>query len=213
MKEVIGGNIYIGCAESDNITFVARAAKILRNKFPNIRFHLYSGNAETVTELLDKGLLDFAIIIQNVDISKYSYINIPSKDQWGLIMRKDSPLASKESIKLEELLNIPLILSRQGLTSDLPDWFEKNIKKLNIVATYDLLYNASIFVREGIGYALGLNKLINTGCDSILCFRPIHPMFESPMYIVWNQHQVFSKPAKLLLNEFNKIIENPDIYL
>lgn len=208
MNEFMGGDIYIGCAESDGISYIAKAAKTLQNKFSNIHFHLYSGNAETVTDRLDKGLLDFAVIVQNIDISKYNYINIPSTDQWGLIMRKDSLLALNQSIKLDELLNLPLILSRQGITNDLPDWFQKNSKKLNVVATYDLLFNASIFVREGIGYALGLNKLINIGPDSDLCFRPIYPIFESPMYIIWNQHQVFSNPAKLLLNELKKILES-----
>jgi DNA-binding transcriptional LysR family regulator len=201
MNDFNGGNLYLGCAESDGISVLAKAAKQLRAENENLHFHLYSGNAETVCERLDKGLLDFAVVVQNIDLSKYAYLDLPVTDTWGLIMRKDSPMVSKTEIPIEELSNLPLIVSRQGATNEMPEWLQKNYDRLNIVATYDLIFNASILVREGLGYALGFDKLVNTGSESILCFRPITPAITSPMRLIWRKEQRYSKAAELFLEK------------
>jgi DNA-binding transcriptional LysR family regulator len=204
MNDFNGGDLYLGCAESDGISLLAKAAKQLREQYKNLHFHLYSGNAETVCERLDKGLLDFAVVVQNIDLSKYAYLDLPVTDTWGLIMRKDSPMVSKAEIPIEELANLPLIVSRQGATNEMPEWLQKNYDRLNIVATYDLIFNASILVREGLGYALGFDKLVNTGAESILCFRPIIPAITSPMRLIWRKEQRFSKAAELFLEEVKR---------
>lgn len=205
MNEFNGGDIYIGCAESEGITLLAKAAKQLQVKQNNLRFHMYSGNAETVCERLDKGLLDLAVVVQNIDLSKYSYLDLPIKDTWGLILRKDSPMVSKAKIPIENLIGLPLIVSRQGVTNEMPEWLQKNYDRLNIVATYDLIFNASILVREGVGYALGFDKLVNTGAESIVCFRPIEPTITSPMRLIWRKEQQFSKAAELFLEKVRDI--------
>jgi DNA-binding transcriptional LysR family regulator len=201
MKDFNGGDLYLGCAESDGISMLAKAAKSLQAENKNLHFHLYSGNAETVCERLDKGLLDFAVVVQNIDLSKYAYLDLPVTDTWGLIMRKDSSLVSRAEIPIEKLAGLPLIVSRQGATNEMPEWLRKNYDRLNIVATYDLIFNASILVREGLGYALGFDKLVNTGAESILCFRPITPAITSPMRLIWRKEQRFSKAAELFLEE------------
>lgn len=207
MNEFNGGNVYIGCAESEGMTLFAKAAKQLYEEQKNIHFHLYSGNAENVCERLDKGLLDFAVVVQNVDLSKYLYLNLPFQDTWGLIMRKDSPLVSKVKIPMEDLIGLPLIVSRQGTTNEMPEWLQKNYDRLNIVATYDLIFNASILVREGLGYALGFDKLVNTGAESALCFRPIELLFTSPMRLIWRKEQRLSKAAELFLDKVRHIVK------
>jgi DNA-binding transcriptional LysR family regulator len=204
MNDFNGGDLYLGCAESDGISLLAKAAKQLREQYKNLHFHLYSGNAETVCERLDKGLLDFAVVVQNIDLSKYAYLDLPVTDTWGIIMRKDSPMVSRAEIPIEELANLPLIVSRQGATNEMPEWLQKNYDRLNIVATYDLIFNASILVREGLGYALGFDKLVNTGSESILCFRPITPAVTSPMRLIWRKEQRFSKAAELFLEEVKR---------
>lgn len=204
MEENIGGDIYIGGGETDAMRYIARIAKKLQIDYPNIRYHLYSGNSDAVTERLDKGLLDFGILIRPVDIAKYNYINIPAKDVWGVIMRKDSLLASKNHIRVEDLLSVPLICSIQALKPQLEknefiEWFGKDFEKLNIVTTFNLIYNAAIMVEEGVGYAIGLNKIANTSEDSNLCFKPLAPKLESGLVIVWKKYQVFSKAAEKFL--------------
>lgn len=204
MDEINGGDIYIGAAESNGITPFIHVIQSLQKQYPRIRCHFYSSGTEAVNERLDRGLLDFAIIVQEVDPSKYNYLKIPTSDQWGLIMRKDSPLAQRSCIYLHDLIDIPLILSRQAMAEEMPRWFGETQDKLHIVATYDLLFNTSVMVREGFGYVLGFKGLVYTGPDSDLCFRPLEPTLTSPMYIIWKKYQVFSPVAALLLEELKR---------
>ena len=204
LDEVNGGDIHIGCAESNGIAPFIRAIQKLKEKYPRIRCHFYSSGTDAVNERLDRGLLDFAIIIQEVDLEKYNYLKMPSQDHWGLIMRKDHPLANHSCIHLNDLTEIPLILSRQAMREEMPRWFGEAQDKLNIVATYDLLFNTSIMVRENFGCVLGFDGLVYTGPDSDLCFRPLEPTLTSPMYIIWKKYQVFSPVASLLLEELKR---------
>lgn len=204
LDEVNGGDIHIGCAESNGIAPFIRVIQSLQKEYPRIRYHFYSSGTEAVNERLDRGLLDFAIIVQEVDLSKYNYLRIPASDQWGLIMRRDSPLAQHSCIHLHDLMDIPLILSRQAMGEEMPRWFGETQDKLNVVATYDLLFNTSVMVREGFGYVLGFDGLVYTGPDSELCFRPLEPSLESPMYIIWKKYQMFSPVASLLMEELKK---------
>ena len=201
LDEINGGDIRIGCAESDGIKYVARAAKNLHRRYPNIRYHIYSSGTEAVNERLDRGLLDFAVIVQEVDLSRYNYLRLPVQDAWGVLMRKDDPLAQRETIQAGDLRNLPLICSRQALEEEMVKWFGDELEKLNIVATYDLMYNASILTREGLGYTIGFQNLIDTGADSELCVRPLEPPLASPMYLIWKKYQVFTPVASLLLEE------------
>lgn len=206
MEDTVSGDVYIGGGETEAMKQIARVVKDLQLKYPNIRYHLYSGNEEDVTDRLDKGLLDFGILIQPADLSKYNYINIPDKDVWGVIMRKDSPLAVKATIQSSDLLNVPLICSRQAIQqsyskNDFADWFGEDFEKLNVVTTYNLAYNAAIMVEEGIGYAITLDKIVNTSSDSNLCFRPLDPELESGLNIVWKKHHVFSTAASVFLQD------------
>jgi len=206
MEETISGDVYIGGGETEAMKQIARVAKDVQFRYPNIQYHLYSGNEDDVTERLDKGLLDFGILIQPADVSKYNHINIPAKDVWGVVMRKDSPLAFKDTIQAVDLLNVPLICSRQAMKqtfskNELADWFGEDFDKLNVVTTYNLAYNAAIMVDEGIGYAITLDKIVNTSSDSNLCFRPLEPRLESGLNIVWKKHQVFSAAADVFLKE------------
>ena len=142
-------------------------------------------------------------------------IALPEKDVWGVIMRKDSPLANKKEIKLEDLISVPLIASRQmsekySARSGFLSWFGKDFKKLNIVATYNLVYNAAIMVRAGIGYAVTLDKLVNTTGDSEICFRPLSPRLESGLDIVWKKYQVFSPAPKLFLDRLYEKFVNDE---
>lgn len=205
ISDTISGDIYIGGGESDSMKYIAEIIKEIQSEFPDIKFHLYSGNAEDVMEKLDRGLLDFGILIQPVDFSKYDHIPLPEKDVWGVIMRKDSPLADKNYIVLDDLINLPLISSRQmspkySKDSGFLDWFGDSYNKLNIAATYNLVYNAAVMVKAGVGYAVTLDKLADTSKESDICFKPLSPKLESGLDVVWKKYQVFSPAAKLFLD-------------
>ena len=208
-ESTVSGEIYIGGGETRAMHEIAEVIKELREIYPDIHFHLYSGNAADVTERLDKGLLDFGVLIQPADISKYNYVNLYEKDIWGVIMRKDCPLAGKEYIKKEDLLDLPLICSRQAISphqtgNAFSDWFGEDFENLDIVTTFNLVYNAAIMVDAGIGYAITLDNLADTSGDSNLCFRPLEPQLESGLNIIWKKYQVFSPAAELFLNRITE---------
>ena len=202
------GDIYIGGGETAVMKEIAVIVRNLQKKFPLIRYHFYSGNADDVMEKLDNGLLDFGLLIQPVDLSKYDYIDLPQKDIWGVLMRKDCTLASRKSLRPNDLLKLPLIVSRQIAKrifrkEGLVHWLGSDLDKFNIVATYNLIYNAGIMVSQGVGYALALDKLANTSKESNLTFRPLSPILESRINVVWKKDRLFSKSAKIFLNEMN----------
>jgi DNA-binding transcriptional LysR family regulator len=202
--ELINGEVMIGAGETDAMRLIAQTIKMMCIDYPNIRYQLFSGNAEDVTERLDKGLLDFGILIGNVDVSKYDCLRLAAVDTWGLYMRKDSELASLSSISPKVLRNIPLICSRQALIhNELSGWLGSDFDRLNVVATYNLIYNAALMVDEGVGYALSLAKLVNMTGDSDLCFRPLKPRFESQLNLVWKKQQAFSKAAEVFLEKIH----------
>lgn len=209
ISDTISGDIYIGGGESDCMKHIAHIIKEIQKDYPDIKFHIYSGNAEDVTEKLDKGLLDFGVLIQPVDLSKYDTITLPDKDIWGVIMRKDSKLAKKDYIELEDLKNLPLINSRQAMRklngkNEFIEWFQGEFENLNTVATINLVYNAAVMVKAGIGYAITLDKLVDTSSESTLCFKPLKPQLESALDIVWKKYQVFSPAAKLFLDKLKE---------
>lgn len=198
--DIMSGEIYIGGGETEAMRLIAKTAHKFHSAYPDVRYHLFSGNADDVMERLDKGLLDFGVLIGANNISKYDYMEIPATDTWGLLMRKDNPLASHASIKPEDLWGIPLLCSRQSLSQkELSHWFGDQSEKLNIIATYNLIYNASLMVEEGIGCALCLDRLVGTSENSLLCFKPLEPRLEAKLNIVWKKYQVFSKVAEKFL--------------
>lgn len=199
--EVIAGDVYIGTGESDMIRIFARAAKRIQEKYPDIHFHILSGNAAFVKDYLDRGLIDFGVVYSPVDTTVYSSIKVPIRDTWGVLMRKDSPLAQKDVIQPQDLWDKPLILSAQKTDAwPMSSWFGQDITRLNIVATYNLVFNASLLVEEGLGYAVCFDKLINVSGDSKLCFRPLSPKMEAEASIIWKRYQLLSKAAQKFMD-------------
>ena len=207
-NEIVGGDIFIGTGESDSIKIIADIIKKLQKKYPDIHYHISSDDGIDVIENLDKGLIDFGILIGNIDKTKYNYITLPVKDTWGVLMKKDSSLSKKDFITPEDLKDKPLIVSRQtDINSDLFKWFKSNISDLNIIATYNLVYNASILVDKGLGFALTLDKLVNVTDTTKLCFKPLSPKLDLEINIVWKKNQFFSKASQKFLDELRKELD------
>lgn len=199
-QDIVTGDVFIGGGETNAMRLIAKISKKLQPKYPLIRYHLFSGNADDVAERLDKGLLDFGLFIEPANMERYNYLRLPETDTWGLLMRKDSPLAGKERVLAEDLESIPLIVSRQSMVhNELSGWSGGNFDKLNIVATYNLIYNASLMVDEGLGYALCLDRLVFSADNNNFCFRPLEPKLEAHLNIAWKKYQVFSKAAEKFL--------------
>ena len=210
MDDIAGGDVYIGCAESYLIKYLAFAVKRLNQRYPGIHYHTVSGDTEIVAERLDRGLSDMAFIVEPPDLSKYNYLEVPENDTWGAIMRKDCPLAEKKAIQLEDLLPYPVFCSEQSAKVDLPRWCGEKIDQLNIMATFNLTNNGAVFVREGLGIALTFDRIIELTPDSELCFRPISQALHTKMYVIWKKYQVFTPAAQLLLDELKQVLQKKD---
>lgn len=207
-SEEISGDIYIGGGESDAMGLIAKAAKNIHDLYPNIKFHLYSGNSIDVTERLDKGLMDFGIVVEPADIHKYEYLHFPVQDIWGLLMRDDSPLAQKAGVTPEDLIHLPLLCSQQALLyNELSAWTGTEFTDLNIITTYNLIYNAALMVKVGMGYALSLDKLVTESKENHLVFRPLDPELKASLSLIWKKYQVFTPAAQLFLKELQKVFK------
>ena len=206
MDDITGGDVFIGCAESHLIKYLAQAVGRLNRRYPGIHYHITSGDTEQVTEKLNRGLFDMAFIVEPPDLSRYNYLEVPETDTWGAIMRKDCPLAEKDSVTIDDLLPYPIFCSEQSAKSDLPRWCGEKTDQLNIMATFNLSNNGAVFVKEGLGICLTFDRLIETTPDSSICFRPVTPVLHTKMYVIWKKYQVFTAVSKLLLEEITKII-------
>ncbi len=201
-QDEIEGDITIGSGESYALSSVIKVVKNMQDEYPKVKFNLCSGDSGIISEKLDNGLIDFGVFIEPFDVTKYDYLRLPLQDTWGVIMRKDSPLAKKDKIIPEDLWGLPLIRSRQSLGKNkITEWFKKSEDELNIVATYNLLYNASIMVREGIGYAVTLDKIINITDSSDLVFKPLYPVLKSYLNIAWKKYSLLPKCAEIFLEK------------
>ena len=211
LEDTVSGDIYIGSGETRALCPIAGLIRQLREECPGIRYHLYSGNAQDVTDRLDKGMLDFGILIQPADIAKYDGLSLPAKDVWGVLMRRDDPLARKEAICPQDLWKRRLILShQQGTEEQISGWLRRNVTRLQVVATYNLVFNASLMVEEGLGYALCFDQLINVSGDSPLCFRPLSPPMRSEASIIWKRYQVFSKASECFLKQLKGLLTDQE---
>lgn len=205
----IAGTVYIGAGESYAVKLVAHTARRIMTHHPDIHYSIYSADGADVLDRLDKGLIDFGIVFQNVDASKYESMEIPLKDTFGVLMRKDSPLAAKDKITFFDLKGQPLLIPRQpNHNTIISDLIKNNENDLNVFSEYNLVYNGSVMVSEGMGYAITFDKLINVTGDSPLCFRPLDPPIEARSLFVWKRYSVLTKAASKFLDQFRHDIEN-----
>ena len=206
----VSGDVYIGGGETEGMRHIAKTVFKIQAQYPDIRFHFFSGDGYDVSERLDRGLLDFGTLIEPIDLSKYDSLRLPRPDIWGLLMRKDHPLAQKEAVCSSDLLGIPLISSRQLMDENgMSGWLGYSYEKLHIVAAGNLVNNLRLLAEEGVGCVITLDGIINLSGDCPLCFRPLTPKLESWMYLAWKKYQVFSPAAEVFLHALQNL--SPEI--
>ena len=208
-NDSVSGTVYIGAGETYAIKLIADTAHHLKADYPGIHYSFFSGNGTDVMEKLERGLMDFGLIFGNIDRTRYEAIEIPLHDTWGVLMRQDEPLAKKASLTISDVSGLDLIIPRQPNHSTmLSEMIAEQAPDANIVAEYNLIYNASVMVGEGIGCAIALDRLINVSGDSKLCFRPFEPPMEAVCSFIWKRYSVFTKAAGIFLEQFKKDISN-----
>ena len=204
IKNHISGSVRIGAGESYSFHYLSRTAASIAEDHPDIRFNITSGDTQDLMDELNNGLIDFAVIFTEVDHSLYQSIQLPAEDGFGVLMPKDCPLAQKNEIHLSDLKSLPVIVSRSS-----EPYFtgSKEVSSLNIVATYNLIYNASLLVEDGLGYAICFDRLINTTGDSPLCIKPLLPRITNAGNLIWKKYQVFSPAVQLFIDRIRKMTD------
>ena len=202
IDDLQGGDVYLGCAESYLISNVAQKIKEFKKRYPLFRYHIISGDRTVVLDRLERGLLDFGVVVEMPNLDRYQYLELPGVDTWGVLMPKNHPLAKKHKICAEDLYGEELICSEQSIEVDIPRWCGKKSDKLNFTGHTNLAYNGSIFVREGLGLMLTFEHLIVPSNENGLTFRPLEPKLENKIYLIWKKYQVFTPIAQRLLDEF-----------
>ena len=195
------GEVRIACGESDAVAFLAKAAKGLQRSHPGVTYRLLSGDGEFVADRLDRGAADIGLLVTlSIDSADYGFMEIPAKDTWGVLMAEDAALAKLDRVTPDDLAKEPLLLPyRASMGSDLMSWFKDKRESLNVVATYDLAYNASRFAREGLGYAVALDGIVDASEGSGLSFRPFHPHLDAHLFLVWSRQRRLSRAAEAFL--------------
>lgn len=208
LDDITGGDLYLGLGESYQIRYLARAIRSLKNLYPKLNYHITSGDTEQVTEKLDKGLLDFAVLCDTPDPRKYNCVEFPEADIWGVVMPAGCKLAKKKTVRVDDLVGLPLFCSQQSWKNDIPRWAGERMNELTLEGSFRLAYNSSIFVMEGLGYLLTFDKLINTSEESGLVFRPLSPRLETKLFLIRNKFQTFTPIAERFLDQVTESFYN-----
>lgn len=202
-EDVLSGEIAIGCGETKNMLFLSEQIKKFRQKYPLVQFSIHSAIADDIKERIEKGVLDIGLLMEPVDVGKYEFIRMPQKEKWGILIRKDSELAVKESINPKDLTNVPLIMVKRELVkSELASWFGDYYEGLQIAATYNLILNAASMVERGVGVALCFD--LGAAFYEDLCFIPLAPTLETGSVLVWKKNQTLGAAT----SQFMRYLKN-----
>ncbi len=206
VKNDIAGNLSIGAGESRSMRRVTAVFKELKDQYPNIRLNIVSGDTEDLKDRLDRGLLDFALIFTDFDKEAYHYLTSSDREIFGVIMRRDCDLAAKDVVTVKDLYHRPLIVSR---ANGLQLFNSAQVRHLRIAATYNLIYNASLMVEDGIGCAISFDQLVDTSERSPLCFRPLSPEISVKPTLIWKRDQKLSVISQLFIDRLGKQAAEP----
>jgi len=207
----LGGYIAVGCTELMATYDLMNLICDFHQKYPNVRFDLFNGYTEDVKEKIDKGLLDIGLLLEPVEISKYNFMRLNRKEIWGVLVRKDDPLAGKDFIKISDIVNLPLIIpKRMVIHNEILNWFGYGTNQLKIVATYSLLSNAVILIEKGMGCALAVKGSVMPESDKGLKFLPIKPERSMEGILIWKKDRVFNPAATLFIQMLTMLLRHDE---
>ena len=198
-EDVLSGEIAIGCGETKGMLFLSEQIRKFQHKYPLVQFSIHSAIADDIKERIEKGILDIGLLMEPVDVGKYEFIRMPQKEKWGILVRKDSELAEKESINPWDLTGVPLIMVKRELVkNELASWFGDYYEELQIAAVYNLILNAAAMVERGVGVALCFD--LGVAFYEDLCFIPLTPTLETGSVLVWKKNQTLGAAASQFMS-------------
>ena len=203
-EDVVEGTITIGCGEFAAVETLARICKTYKEKYPLVQIALHTATADTVYEMMKKGLVDIALFLEPVDTEGLDYIRITDCDHWCVGMRPDDPLAEKELIKKEDLIGKPLILpERMNIQSEIANWFGKDFSNQKIDFTSNLGTNAGVMAANGLGYPISIEGAAKYWREDILVQRRISPEIMTSTVIAWRRNIPYSLAVSKMIEEIN----------
>ena len=203
-EDVVEGSITIGCGEFAAVEILEKICKVYKEKYPLVQIVLHTATADTVYEMMNKGLVDIALFLEPVDTEDLDYIRIMDSDHWCVGMRPDDPLAHKEVIEKEDLIGKPLILpERMSVQSELANWFGKDFSKLQISFTSNLGTNAGVMAANGLGYPISIEGAAKYWREDILVQRRIYPEISASTVIAWRRNIPYSQAVRKMIDEIN----------
>ncbi|UUX35072.1 LysR family transcriptional regulator [Fundicoccus culcitae] len=206
-KQEMNGKVIFGCAETQGFRQLIKTFSRLKATHPKITYEINSGNAIDMLARLDKGLLDFVLVVGSPNLEKYHTLQLNYTDQWGILLRKDDPLNKYHSITPEILRDLPLIVSQQAYSAnELSGWLGDDFENCDVVASYNLINNAALMAAEGFGYVMTLANIVNTTGDSDVAFLPLKPNLPANLYLVWKKNAYLSPAAELYLKTFREMV-------
>ena len=195
-REILSGEIAIGCGETKSMEFLSERIRDFQREHPLVQFHIHSAIADDIKERIEKGLLDMGLLTEPVNVGKYEFIRMPQREKWGVLTRRDSALALKKEIRPEDLLHIPLLMVRRELVrNELASWFGDCYEKLNVVFTSNLNTNGAIMVYNGLAYSIVIEGAISLWDQTKMTYRPLTPTLQSTSVLAWKRGQPFSSAA------------------
>lgn len=204
-QQILNGEVAIGSGEYRSSVLLAQILAQFHKQHPQVRYEIFSGNSDDIKERIERGLLDVGFLLEPVDVSKYEFVRIPIREEWGVLVSEGSKLAQKTSVTPQDLADKSLLFARRDLVKcELMNWFGSYADDLNIVACGNLPFNLSMLVQQGMGAYLSIRK--SCQYDGV-CFRPLSPKLESNVVLAWKKNQAMSPAAQKLLEEAKKYIE------
>lgn len=205
----IDGTISIGTAESAATEILPQFMEIFSKNYPLVSYELFTGNADIIKERIDKGLLDIGLLTEPVEVSRYEFLRLKKKDCWGILASTQSPLAKNETVTIDDLKDVPLMLPRRReVQENLSKWFGANQDSLKIFGIYNLIGNATQLVAHGLCYALALECAVSRYEVSSVCFRPLSPEQYTTSVLVWKRHQPSNEAVKRFIHELTMFTGN-----
>lgn len=204
-QHTLSGEVSIGSGEYRNSALLAQILAAFHKQHPQVRYEIYSGNSDDIKERIERGLLDIGFLLEPVDVSRYEFVRLPIREEWGVFVAEDSELAHKTSVTPQNLADQSLIFARRDLVKqELINWFGSYADGVDIVASGNLPFNLSMLVQQGMGVHFSLAK--NCRYEGV-CFRPLSPRLESNVVLAWKKNQVMSPATQKLIEESEKYIK------
>ncbi|MDD5799279.1 MAG: LysR family transcriptional regulator [Coriobacteriales bacterium] len=202
--EEVAGVVRIGAGETQAMRVLTNAFAELRRDHPHVTCQLYTGNADAVEERLERGLVDFALMIEPVDVQKYDHLELPTRDTVGVVVGTRSPWGRLDAVTPEVLAQMPLLVSSRTThrSYDLSAWSGGTIQseQLNVVGTFDLIGNAALLAEAGTACVLGISHLLELQ-TSRLRFLPLEPALTTGSVVAWKKHRIFSPACQAFLEQ------------